>query len=546
MGEESSRVNAELASRKQNGAYYTDEAVARFLVSWALPQPGGAVLDPSCGDGVFLRQGLSVCSPETATGVDISPDAVRAAEAQVRGSPTRLICADFFSVSPSSLGHYDAVVGNPPFIRFHRFTGPARRQALEAAARAGVRLTALSSAWAPFMVHAIEFIRPGGRLAMVAPAELLHAAYALPVLRCLCERFGSIVLVTFERRLFPDLSQDALLVLGDNLGGLRQELRLLNLAHPEQLETLLDVDPFLQGGRALPVAPVVTGRERAVQYLLPELARRLYSRLESSGATARMGEWVTVSIGYVTGNNSFFHLSRRELLDLHIPARYLRRAVLQADQIAGLTLQESDWLGIAASGAKCGVLDVPAGEAGLPDGVRSYLKRGEDRGVHLAYKCAARRRWYSLNGLTPPDAFLSYMVHVHPVFAVNEAAVVAPNSLLVARLKPGSPSVRYVALASITSLACLSAEIEGHSLGGGLLKLEPGEAARLVLPRPAEVKGRLNETFEAADQLVRAGQLAEAQALADDALLTGIGLSARDVARLRRATEILRRRRLRR
>jgi hypothetical protein len=31
----------------------------------------------------------------------------------------------------------------------------------------------------------------------------------------------------------------------------------------------------------------------------------------------------------------------------------------------------------------------------------------------------------------------------------------------------------------------LSCELEGHPLGGGLLKLEPGEAARIVVPAPA-------------------------------------------------------------
>jgi hypothetical protein len=33
-----------------------------------------------------------------------------------------------------------------------------------------------------------------------------------------------------------------------------------------------------------------------------------------------------------------------------------------------------------------------------------------------------------------------------------------------------------------TPLARLSCELEGHPLGGGLLKLEPREAANLVLP----------------------------------------------------------------
>jgi hypothetical protein len=32
-----------------------------------------------------------------------------------------------------------------------------------------------------------------------------------------------------------------------------------------------------------------------------------------------------------------------------------------------------------------------------------------------------------------------------------------------------------------TSMTRLSVEIEGHALGGGMLKLEPGEAAKVIL-----------------------------------------------------------------
>jgi hypothetical protein len=40
----------------------------------------------------------------------------------------------------------------------------------------------------------------------------------------------------------------------------------------------------------------------------------------------------------------------------------------------------------------------------------------------------------------------------------------------------------------------LSCEIEGHPLGGGMLKLEPGEASQIVLPS-SDVLSRLNGTI---------------------------------------------------
>src|SRR5688500_7629191 len=43
-------------NRKSRGAFFTPPAIAEFLAAWALASgPGARVLDPTCGDGVFLR-----------------------------------------------------------------------------------------------------------------------------------------------------------------------------------------------------------------------------------------------------------------------------------------------------------------------------------------------------------------------------------------------------------------------------------------------------------------------------------------------------------
>lgn len=45
---------ATAAQQKTLGAFYTAETVATFLVNWAVRAADDSVLDPSCGDGVFL------------------------------------------------------------------------------------------------------------------------------------------------------------------------------------------------------------------------------------------------------------------------------------------------------------------------------------------------------------------------------------------------------------------------------------------------------------------------------------------------------------
>jgi adenine-specific DNA-methyltransferase len=82
------------------------------------------------------------------------------------------------------------------------------------------------------------------------------------------------------------------------------------------------------------------------------------------------------------------------------------------------------------------------------------------------------------------------------------------------------------------SLTLLSAELEGRSYGGGVLKLEPTEAERLLLPPLApELAGLL----PAVDRAIRARDVEAAADLVDPVVLTSLGLSADEIGVLRTA-----------
>jgi adenine-specific DNA-methyltransferase len=96
-----------------------------------------------------------------------------------------------------------------------------------------------------------------------------------------------------------------------------------------------------------------------------------------------------------------------------------------------------------------------------------------------------------------------------------------------------------------TSLTRLSVEIEGHPLGGGMLKLEPTEAANVLVPWPGDAAGAwLTRLAEELDISVRQQGNGAVPAGADTAILQErLGLSPSDCDLLRSAAETLRERR---
>lgn len=538
-------------SAKALGAFYTDVQVADFLVWWAVRSSRDTVMDPSFGGGVFLR---SACNKlikmggepaEQVSGVEVDAGVHRLIVEKLRDEfglrAANLILKDFFDFEPLPINRVIVVVGNPPFIRYQKFRSEKRTRALAQAADHGVRLTQLSSSWAPFVIHSVSMVKAGGRLAMVLPMEIAHASYALPVLRHLFNSFGRVTFLTFRKKLFTDLSQDTLLVLAEDKGGKDSTVLHRDLEHAGLLSEIQHKSrTAIWGTRILDGESLMAGQERLIEALIPNRARGLYKELKKTGSTQPLGRLADIGIGYVTGANDFFHLSPEEVKHLNIPSKFLRRAVKRGRALTGLRFTRDDWREAAVLGDAGFLLSIDR-NAELPEAVRGYLEEGKTRHVPDAYKCRVRSPWYSVPHVYQPDGFLTYMSGVAPRFVSNEANVVAPNSLhIVRRHRNAKLSCDSIAALWQTSLTRLSVEIEGHAMGGGMLKLEPTEAENCIVANPGMRDAKLTELASELDALVRASRQKEAQQLADKIVLQdGLGLSKRECDSLKNAAQRL-------
>lgn len=454
-------------SQKQSGAYFTPNDISAALVAWACHEPTDRMIDPSCGDGQFL------VLHHNSVGIEQNPVSARRA---IERAPGALVHeSNFFTWAAETGERFECAAGNPPFIRYQTFKGEVRHQALDLCRNLGVCFSGLTSSWAPFIVATAGLLKRGGRLAFVVPAEIGHAPYAAPLLDYLVASFSTVHIIAVRKKLFTALSEDCWLLYAEGYGGKADAI------------DLTVVDEFIP--KSMPPKPTLKvnlqewltiWNRRLRPYLLPVSVRDLYVAALADPDTHRLADFATVGIGYVSGDNNFFHLRHSDAKRLSIPSKFLQPSLrngraMPDKQITKATV--NDW---KRNDDPVLLLRLTRDQE-LPTAVCKYLDSSSGREARQGYKCRMRAPWYAVPDVQIPDFIMSYMSGRNVNLVKNAAAVSCTNSVHSVRVRDQALASKLLPLWS-SPFVRLSCELEGHALGGGMLKLEPREAGQIVFP----------------------------------------------------------------
>lgn len=522
---------------KLRGGYYTPKAIAEFITEWAVRSTADEVLEPSCGDGVFIE---AVCNKLRRLGrtdaeitkqvVGIELDPAEAEKSSIHSAT--VINEDFFTVYSSNDAQYDVVLGNPPFIRYQNFDNEFRKIAFELMQKHGFHPNKLTNIWMPFLILSCKALKENGRVGMVIPAELFQVDYASDARKFLSDFFDSLTIVTFKELVFDDIQQEVVLLLGEKRS-IQKGIRIIEL---QNINDLNESIPHTE------VKELDHDSEKWVKYYLTNKELNLLRRLNQDSRITLSTELFEVNVGLVSGENDFFVINEEMVTRFNLH-NYTLPILSKSMQAKGLSLTESDFEGSINNKQRNFLFspsDMPFETLSTEE--KAYIEYGESEGYHKNYKCRIRKRWYVVPITWRPEAFFVRQANLYPKIILNEAGVNVTDTLHKIRFCDGI-SGEMVAAAFINSYTLAQSETVGRSYGGGVLTFEPGEVRRLRIPMIGASQLDLTQM----DEWQRNGQVDQLLAYSDEVLLKqGLDLTANEIETLRGIWCKLRDRRLNR
>jgi len=518
--------------RSDSGTFYTPPRICDLVSRVTIRDADAAVLDPACGAGSFLvaafdrKQALAAETPERPaptleqlTGIDVDELAARLTAIALEvedGASNRddidIRASDFFDVTPPAEG-YDAVVGNPPYVR-------GRSLDLDYKDAVREHLSAVDAEWLTrkmdlygyFLTHATAFLREGGRLGFVLSDRWLDTRYGTDLQRFVLKHYRIEAVVTFRTQTFSDALVGAAVVVlerehdpnrrAENVTkfvAVRDELSV------DEIAALVERDASAGRMTVTDEYRLVATRQRTLRATAKWnaffVAPPLYFDLRSS-ETVELGERADLYTGLESGSNDFFYRRWDDIEELGL-SEYFTPLLKASGQVEQLRFDgDAEWgvFDVSALVEAARATDRSFGTSAVEhvkgwlvehghDAVLDYIEWGEDEGHDDgSRRCRRRDVWFCIDDIDsyrPPLAFPLFCWHHHRVVR-NEGGAVTDRQFHPVRPHDGVDERVLCAILN-SRVTWLVREIESRHAGGrGMSRLQTVkyEAAGLAIPDP--------------------------------------------------------------
>lgn len=485
--------------QKLKGAYYTPVQLAKFIVRIIGKQYSHSdVLEPSCGDGVFLDALESECGINKFTSIkaiEIEKEETDKLKSKYADSSNvEIINHDFFDYYiDNRSSRYNLIVGNPPYIRYQYLENKQRELMSGIIKEHGMRPNKLINTWVAFTVACVHMLSDEGLIAFVIPAEILQVAYAEELREYLVKELEKITIITFEQLVFSGIEQEVVVFLGKKGSG-KKEIRIVQRRDLDDLfSRTIDED----------YQPIRNVHEKWTKYFASNHENELIGRIKNDKRFWKLSDTAVINVGITTGNNKYFSITQKTV-DAYGLRDVCRPLIGRSSHANSLFFKDEDWKENIKRNKAAYLIDFPdIPISDYDEGYRRYIELGEANQENKGYKCRIRERWYRIPSIWVPDAFFLRRNNLYPKFVINGCNAVSTDTMHRIKFKEGVNGKRIV-LSYYNSISFAFTELCGRSYGGGVLEILPGEVGEIMVPILDSVPDKvIDEVLLEVDSIIR-------------------------------------------
>ncbi len=464
------------SAEKLRGGFYTPEPIASFILKWGINgSVDSDILEPSCGDGVFLEQ-LKENKYRYNSITAIEFDEIEAEKAnRINLNNKTVINTDFHLYCNETTQRFNLIVGNPPYIRYQYFDKEQQIEADKIFKHASLKYSKLTNAWVSFVIGSSLLLKEKGKIGFVIPAELLQVSYAQQLREFLGQFYNKINIISFEKLVFPDIQQEVVLLLCEKNGINSHLIEHLELRDASDLEHL-DVNILKS-----PTKKIDFKSKKWTYYFLEQDEIDFLENIALEKNIPSIGRYADVEVGITTGANHFFTVPYSTVMFYQLE-EFAKPMVGRSVQVNSLIFTKKDWLRNIQADAKANLLVFPSKEKlNGSGGARNYIEYGESIGIDKGYKTGIREDWFVIPSIKLSDALFIRRNNLFPRLILNEAEAYTTDTMHRVFIKGDTNKNAFVA-SFYNSLSLAFSEIVGRSYGGGVLELMPSEAEKILFP----------------------------------------------------------------
>ena len=375
--------------KKLRGGFYTPPSIALFILNWGTTgniKP--KILEPSCGDGVFLKQ-VKENKFDYKSIVAIEIDSEEASKANlIKLDRCIVIEDDFHHYCNVTNEKFDLIVGNPPYIRYQSFNKEQRKQAEKIFSSVNLKYSKLTNAWVSFVIGASLLLKEEGKIGFVVPAELLQVSYAQQLRQYLARFYNKINIISFKHLVFKEVQQEVVLLLCEKSKCNEHYIEHIEIKDERELSKF-DVSRLRFSSKKIDF-----NSNKWTYYFLEQAEISFLNSIAKRFKIKPLSSYAKVEVGITTGANNYFVIPK-SIVDKYKLHNYVKPLVGRSFHVNSLIFTKDDWIENQRMDARANLLIFSKEKSIKKDkGAFKYIQHGELIEVNKRYKTSIRDDWY--------------------------------------------------------------------------------------------------------------------------------------------------------